>query len=91
MPDDNTPPPNPAPIGDNSSGHAIGLAIGLALGVAFGALIHNLAVGIGSGTAIGVACGMARRRGSKLWVLGMGLYAALVLVAFVLKLAGVLK
>ena len=64
----------------------------MALGVALGTLIHNLAAGIGSGIAVGVACAMARRRGNKRWVLWLGLlYAAIVLVAFVLKLAGVLK
>ena len=87
MPDDNTPSPNPAPLGDTSSG----IAVGLALGVAFGMLISNLAAGIGTGMAIGAACAIARRKGSRRWVLWLGLYAVVVLVAFGLKLAGVLK
>jgi F0F1-type ATP synthase membrane subunit c/vacuolar-type H+-ATPase subunit K len=87
MPDDNTTSPSPAPIGDTSSG----LAVGLALGVALGTLINNLATGIGTGIAIGAACAIARRKGSRRWVLWLGLYAVVVLVAFVLRLAGVLK
>lgn len=87
MPDDHTPSPSPTPIGDTSSG----LAVGLALGVGFGTLINNLAAGIGTGIAIGAACAIARRKGSRRWVLWLGLYAVTVLVAFVLKLAGVLK
>lgn len=87
MSDDNTPSPSPAPIGETSSG----LAVGLALGVALGTLINNLAAGIGTGIAIGAACAIARRKGSRRWILWLGLYAVVVLVAFVLKLAGVLR
>ena len=85
MPDDKT--PNDTSIADTSSG----LAVGLALGVAFGMSIDNLATGIGTGVAVGVACGMARRKGSKRWVLWLGMYAVLVLIAFALKLTGVIK
>jgi uncharacterized membrane protein (Fun14 family) len=53
--------------------------------------IDNLATGIGTGVAIGVACGMARRKGSKRWMLWLGTYAVIVLVAFGLKLTGVIK
>jgi len=87
MPDDNTPFRSPTPIGETGSG----LSISLALGVALGTLINNIAVGIGTGIAIGAACAIARRKGSRRWILWLGLYAVVVLVAFALKLAGVLK
>ena len=85
MPDDK--PPNDTCIADTSSGFAVGLA----LGVAFGMSVDNLATGIGTGVAVGVACGMMRRKGSKRWVLWLGAYAVLVLIAFALKLTGVIK
>ena len=85
MPDNNT--PNGAPIADTSSG----LAVGLALGVALGTQINNLAAGIGTGIAVGVACSMARRARSKRWMLWLGIYAVIVLVAFALKLTGAIK
>ena len=87
MPDDKTPSPSPAPIVEATSG----LAVGLALGVALGTLTNYLATGIGTGIAIGGACAIARKRGSNRWVLWLGLYAVVVLVAFVLRLTGVLK
>lgn len=86
MADDNTPNPN-AP----SSTDASSLMVGLALGVAFGSLINNLAVGIGTGLALGAAANMARRKGSSRWMLWLALYSIIVLIAFTLRLTGVLK
>jgi F0F1-type ATP synthase membrane subunit c/vacuolar-type H+-ATPase subunit K len=65
--------------------------VGLALGVALGRLTGNLAAGIGTGIAIGGASAISRKRGSSRWALWLGLYAAVVLVAFVLKFLSVLK
>lgn len=82
---------------DHNSAHAFTvtdawcLTIGLALGIGFGTLIHNDAVGIGTGVAIGVAANLARRKGSPSWTRWLGLYAALVVIADLLRMAGVLK
>ena len=80
------PTPNPAPVGDITSG----LAIGLALGVSLGILTGNLPTGIGTGVAVGIASDMARKKGSNRWMMWLSAYAAVVLVAFAFRLAGIL-
>lgn len=67
------------------------LLIGLGLGIGFGTLIHNAAVGLGTSLAVAVASNMARRKGNPNWTRWLGLYAVLVVIADLLKLAGVLK
>ena len=86
MPDDNTPSPDTLTITDASC-----LLVGFSLGIGFGTLIYNPAVGIGTGVALGVASNMARRRGRQHWMGWLGLYSVIILVAFALRLTGVLK
>ncbi len=87
----------PEPMADDNSPNkftlidAWCLLIGLALGAGFGALVHSAGVGLGTGLALGVASNMARRRGSQGWPGWLGIYAILVLIAYVLKLTGVLR
>ena len=84
--DDKTPAPDGLTVNYVSS-----LLIGLGLGCGFGTLTNQPYVGLGTGLAIGIAANLARRKGSQNWMLWLGCYSALVLVAYAFKLGGVLR
>ena len=86
MLDDKTPAPDGLTVN-----YVCSLLIGLALGTGFGMLINLPLAGIGTGLAMGSVSNLARRKGGQNWMIWLGCYSALVLVAYGCKLAGVFR